>query len=107
MLTSPQLVRGFIPRSILQPFFIPWLVITPFSGVHGGVEESGNPTETKPVPQSPVLPIGPIPDGALPPHMIETGEAGAPGIMISSKPPKGADGSMTPIKGFAGAPGEI
>ncbi|CDQ74597.1 unnamed protein product [Oncorhynchus mykiss] len=66
---------------------------------------SGNPTETKPVPQSPVLPIGPIPDGALPPHMIETGEAGAPGIMISSKPPKGADGSMTPIKGFAGAPG--
>ncbi|XP_023828222.1 EMILIN-2 [Salvelinus sp. IW2-2015] len=74
------------------------------NGVHGGVEESGNPTKTKPVSQGPVLPIGPIPDGALPPHMIETGEAGAPGIMISSKPPKGADGSMTPIKGFAGAP---
>ncbi|XP_041718011.1 EMILIN-2-like isoform X2 [Coregonus clupeaformis] len=73
------------------------------TGVHVGVEESGNPTETKPVPQSPVLPVGPIPDGALP-HMMETGEAGAPGIIMSSKPPKGADGSMSPLKGFAGAP---
>ncbi|CAB1349525.1 unnamed protein product [Coregonus sp. 'balchen'] len=36
---------------------------------------------------------------------METWEAGAPGIMISSKPPKGADGSMTSLKGFAGAPG--
>ncbi|CDQ56900.1 unnamed protein product [Oncorhynchus mykiss] len=36
--------------------------------------------------------------------MMETGEAGAPGITISSKPPKGADGSMSTLKGFAGAP---
>lgn len=77
-----------------------------FSGVHVGVEESGNPTETKLVPQGPVLPVGPIPDGALA-HMMETGEAGAPGIIISSKPPKWADGSMSTLKGFAGAPGEI
>ncbi|XP_038828563.1 EMILIN-2-like [Salvelinus namaycush] len=75
------------------------------TGVHVGVEESVNPTETKLVPQGPVLPIGPIPDGVLP-HMMETGEAGAPGIIISSKPPKGADGSMSTLKGFAGAPGE-
>ncbi|XP_071271458.1 EMILIN-2-like [Salvelinus alpinus] len=73
------------------------------TGVHVGVEESVNPTETKLVPQGPVLPIGPIPDGVLP-HMMETGEAGAPGIIISSKPPKGADGSMSTLKGFAGAP---
>ncbi|XP_064805033.1 EMILIN-2-like isoform X3 [Oncorhynchus masou masou] len=73
------------------------------NGVHVRVEESGNPTETKLVPQGPVLPVGPIPDGALL-HMMETGEAGAPGITISSKPPKGADGSMSTLKGFAGAP---
>ncbi|XP_010883740.2 EMILIN-2 isoform X2 [Esox lucius] len=73
------------------------------SGVHGDVQQSGHPTKTKPVPQSPVMPVGPLADGALP-RMIETGEAGAPGIMISSKLPKGADGSMGSFKGFAGAP---
>ena len=106
MLTSPQLVCGFYPS--LHPLLLltPWFVITPSPGVHVGVEESGNPTETKLVPQGPVLPVGPIPDGALL-HMMETGEAGAPGITISSKPPKGADGSMSTLKGFAGAPGEI
>ncbi|XP_068566427.1 EMILIN-2 [Cebidichthys violaceus] len=40
------------------------------------------------------------------PPMMETGEAGPPGRMTSSKLPKGTDGSMMPIQGFAGAPGE-
>lgn len=38
---------------------------------------------------------------------METGEAGPPGKMTAtSKLPKGVDGSMMPVKGFAGAPGE-
>ncbi|KAL1006861.1 hypothetical protein UPYG_G00078190 [Umbra pygmaea] len=73
------------------------------TGVHGGVEQTGHSTDPTSVTQSSGLPVGPLPDGAVP-HMIETGEAGAPGIMISSKLPKGADGSMPSIKGFAGAP---
>lgn len=37
---------------------------------------------------------------------METGEAGPPGEMTSSKLPKGTDGIMMPVQGFAGAPGE-
>uniref|UniRef100_A0A1A8Q9T1 Elastin microfibril interfacer 2 n=1 Tax=Nothobranchius rachovii TaxID=451742 RepID=A0A1A8Q9T1_9TELE len=38
------------------------------------------------------------------PPVMETGEAGPPGKMASSKPPEGADGIMMPVQGFAGAP---
>lgn len=42
-----------------------------------------------------------------PPPVMEAGEAGPPGKMTAtSKLPKGVDGSMMPVKGFAGAPGE-
>lgn len=53
------------------------------------------------------VPVGPL-DPALPqPPLMETGEAGPPSKMTStSKLPKGTDGSMMPIQGFAGAPGE-
>uniref|UniRef100_A0A3Q3K2N0 Uncharacterized protein n=1 Tax=Monopterus albus TaxID=43700 RepID=A0A3Q3K2N0_MONAL len=47
-------------------------------------------------------------DSFLPqPPVMETGEAGPPGKMTSSKLPKGTDGSMMPVQGFAGAPGVI
>ena len=50
-------------------------------------------------------PVGPL-DSPLPgPHVMETGQAGPPGTKASSRLPKGTDGSMTPLKGFAGAPG--
>ncbi|XP_068199795.1 EMILIN-2 isoform X2 [Antennarius striatus] len=39
-----------------------------------------------------------------PPPVMETGEAGPPSKMIPSKLPKGTDGSMMTIQGFAGAP---
>lgn len=44
--------------------------------------------------------------GHSPPKMtvMEAGEAGPPGRMSLSQLPKGADGSMTPVQGFAGAP---
>ncbi|XP_041823510.1 EMILIN-2 isoform X2 [Melanotaenia boesemani] len=49
------------------------------------------------------VPVGPA---YLPqPPVMETGEAGPPGKMASSKLPKGTDGSMTLVQGFAGAPG--
>lgn len=42
-----------------------------------------------------------------PPPVMEAGEAGPPGKMTAtSKLPKGVDGSIMPVKGFAGAPGE-
>ncbi|XP_031706220.1 EMILIN-2 [Anarrhichthys ocellatus] len=48
---------------------------------------------------------GAPPEAPLPqPPMMETGEAGPPGKMTSSKLPKGIDGSMMPVQGFAGAP---
>uniref|UniRef100_A0A3Q3C5K9 Elastin microfibril interfacer 2b n=1 Tax=Haplochromis burtoni TaxID=8153 RepID=A0A3Q3C5K9_HAPBU len=37
--------------------------------------------------------------------VMETGEAGPPGEMTSSKLPKGTDGIMMAVQGFAGAPG--
>ncbi|XP_072234905.1 EMILIN-2 [Leuresthes tenuis] len=50
------------------------------------------------------VPVGPV-DAALPqPRVLETGEAGPPGKMTSSKLPKGVDGSSMPVQGFAGAP---
>lgn len=67
------------------------------------MEDAGLPqgsTKTLPVPMGPV-------DSPLPqPPVLETGEAGPPGRMIASKLPKGTDGSMKPVQGFAGAPGE-
>lgn len=73
------------------------------AGVQVPVEDAGLPqgsTKTLPVPMGPV-------DSSLPqPPVLETGEAGPPGRMIPSKLPKGTDGSMKPVQGFAGAPGE-
>ncbi|KAK1797447.1 hypothetical protein P4O66_008305, partial [Electrophorus voltai] len=62
-----------------------------YTGVHGGMEESSVPMET-----SSALPPSPV---------LESGEAGPPGTKISSRPPQGANGSMTPVKGYAAAPG--
>lgn len=51
-------------------------------------------------------PAGP-PDSSRPdPPVMEAGEAGPPSKMsATSKLPKGTDGSMMPVQGFAGAPG--
>ncbi|XP_019943105.2 EMILIN-2 isoform X1 [Paralichthys olivaceus] len=44
-------------------------------------------------------------DASLPqPPVMETGEAGPPGKMTSSKLPRGTSGSLTPVQGYAGAP---
>lgn len=57
--------------------------------------------------KSPPVPIGPL-DAPLPKApVLETGQAGPPSKVTStSKLPKGTDGSMMPVQGFAGAPGE-
>ncbi|XP_007238971.3 EMILIN-2 [Astyanax mexicanus] len=39
------------------------------------------------------------------PTVVEFGEAGPPGTKLSSRPPQGTNGSMTPVKGYAAAPG--
>lgn len=73
------------------------------SGVQVPVEDTGPPQGSgKSLPG----PVGPL-DASLPqPPVMETGEAGPPGRMTSSKLPKGTGGSMMPVQGFAGAPGE-
>uniref|UniRef100_A0A3P8T4G7 Elastin microfibril interfacer 2 n=1 Tax=Amphiprion percula TaxID=161767 RepID=A0A3P8T4G7_AMPPE len=73
------------------------------SGVQVGVEAVGLPQGST---KSLTVPMGPV-DASLPqPPVMETGEAGPPGKMTQSKLPKGTDGSMMPVQGFAGAPGE-
>ncbi|XP_067108119.1 EMILIN-2 isoform X1 [Osmerus mordax] len=79
------------------------------SGVRVGVKNSVLSTSSKPwvPPKEPHLELGPVGplDSPLPgPHVMETGQAGPPGTKASSRLPKGTDGSMTPLKGFAGAP---
>lgn len=74
-----------------------------------GAVDSGCTHLTKLKPQEKLppimaLPAGPSDASVLQPHVMETGEAGPPGTMISSKLPKGTGGSMTPLQGFAGAP---
>nr|XP_020510407.1 EMILIN-2-like isoform X1 [Labrus bergylta] len=54
--------------------------------------------------QSLTVPVGPLDPSLQQPTVIETGEAGPPGKMTSSKLPEGTDGSMMPVQGFAGAP---
>ncbi|CAG10215.1 unnamed protein product, partial [Tetraodon nigroviridis] len=52
-------------------------------------------------------PLGPVDATLPPPPVMEAGQAGPPGKMTAtSKLPKGVDGSIMPVKGFAGAPGE-
>lgn len=52
------------------------------------------------------MPSGPADASLQQLPVLEAGEAGPPGRMTSSKLPKGTDGSMMPVQGFAGAPGE-
>ncbi|XP_051266917.1 EMILIN-2 [Dicentrarchus labrax] len=71
------------------------------TGVQVAVEDAGLPQGSS---KSLPVPVGPL-DASFPqPPVIETGEAGPPGKMTSSKLPKGANGSMMPVQGFAGAP---
>uniref|UniRef100_A0AAV2L7M1 EMILIN-2 n=1 Tax=Knipowitschia caucasica TaxID=637954 RepID=A0AAV2L7M1_KNICA len=52
-------------------------------------------------------PTGPTDDNSVPQMTVmETGEAGPPGRMSVSQLPAGADGSMAPVQGYAGAPAE-
>lgn len=71
------------------------------TGVQVDVEDAGLPQgSTKGL----TGPLGPL-DAFLPePPVMETGEAGPPGRMTSTKLPKGTDGSTMPVQGFAGAP---
>ncbi|KAM4606087.1 EMILIN-2 [Polymixia lowei] len=80
------------------------------TGVQVGVEDSGHPpfteakTQDSTAVKSHAVPAGSLDSSSPQPHVMETGEAGPPGTMISSKLPKGTDGSMMPVHGFAGAP---
>lgn len=57
--------------------------------------------------QSLSVPLGAMDATLPPPPVMEAGEAGPPGKMTATyKLPKGVDGSIVPLKGFAGAPGE-
>ncbi|XP_068437704.1 EMILIN-2 [Clinocottus analis] len=71
------------------------------TGVQVAVEDAGPRQGSSSSLTGPVAP----PEASLPqPPVMETGEAGPPGKMTSSKLPKGTDGSMMPVLGFAGAP---
>ncbi|XP_070708764.1 EMILIN-2 [Pempheris klunzingeri] len=71
------------------------------TGVQVSVEDAGLPQGSS---KSLTVPVGPL-DASLPqPPVMEAGEAGPPGKMTSSKLPKGTDGSLMPVQGFAGAP---
>jgi len=74
-----------------------------FSGVQVAVDDAGLLQGSSKSLSGPAAP----PEVPLPrPPVMETGEAGPPGKMTTSKPPKGTDGSTMPDQGFAGAPGE-
>lgn len=67
-------------------------------------DKAGSPNRPS---QSLPGPLGPMDATLPPPPVMEAGEAGPPGKMsATSKLPKGVDGSIMPVKGFAGAPGE-
>ncbi|KAK5849847.1 hypothetical protein PBY51_014149 [Eleginops maclovinus] len=72
------------------------------TGIQVSVEDTGLPQGASKTLTGPLEP----PEASLPqPPVMETGEAGPPGKMtLSSKLPKGTDGSMMPVLGFAGAP---
>ncbi|KAM3593633.1 uncharacterized protein V6R79_017617 [Siganus canaliculatus] len=71
-------------------------------GVQVTVEDPGHPQGSNKSP--PPLPVAP-PDTSIPqPPVLETGVAGPPSKMSSSKLPRGTDGSTMPVQGFAGAP---
>ncbi|CAK6970215.1 EMILIN-2 [Scomber scombrus] len=72
-------------------------------GVQVAAEDTRHPHSSNNGPA--VVPVGPEETSLLqPPPVMETGEAGPPGKMTSSKLPKGMDGSIMPVLGFAGAP---
>ncbi|XP_041670317.1 EMILIN-2 isoform X2 [Cheilinus undulatus] len=71
------------------------------TGVRVGVDDAGLSQGSG---HSITQPVGPLDPSLLQPTVIETGVAGPPGMMTSSKLPKGTDGSTTPVQGFAGAP---
>lgn len=101
-LTSKQLALH-LSSSDLHPQSHRSLPYLSFSGVQVTVEDTGLPQGSNKIITVPVVPL----DASLPqPPVMETGEAGPPGRMTSSKLPKGTDGSMMPVQGFAGAPGE-
>ncbi|KAK2886593.1 EMILIN-2 [Channa argus] len=69
------------------------------TGVQVAVEDTELPKGS-----SKSLPLGHVEAFLSQPPVMETGEAGPPGQMTTSKLPKGSDGSMIPVRGFAGAP---
>eukprot|EP00066_Takifugu_rubripes_P017053 XP_011606319.1 PREDICTED: EMILIN-2 [Takifugu rubripes] len=72
------------------------------NGAEATADKAGGPHRPS---QSLPVPLGPMDATLPPPPVMETGEAGPPGKMTAtSKLPKGVDGSMMPVKGFAGAP---
>nr|XP_040023826.1 EMILIN-2 isoform X1 [Gasterosteus aculeatus aculeatus] len=71
------------------------------TGLQAAVEDAGPLQASSKTLTGPAAPQ----EASLPqPPVMETGEAGPPGKMTSSKLPRGTDGSMMPVLGFAGAP---
>ncbi|XP_076014319.1 EMILIN-2 [Genypterus blacodes] len=70
----------------------------------GAAEDTGHHQGSMTPVKIPAVLAGPL-DASLPQlHVMESGEAGPPGTMGSSKLPKGTHGSMMSEQGFAGAP---
>ncbi|XP_028290488.1 EMILIN-2 isoform X2 [Gouania willdenowi] len=69
-------------------------------GVHLQEEQRHPQTTSKSMTMSGGSEGVPIPQ----PPVMETGEAGPPGKIMSSNLPRGTDGSMVAVQGFAGAP---
>uniref|UniRef100_A0A3Q1ILF5 Elastin microfibril interfacer 2b n=1 Tax=Anabas testudineus TaxID=64144 RepID=A0A3Q1ILF5_ANATE len=76
---------------------------TTASGVQVAAEDTGLPQTLSKILTVPGRQVDSFPN-QLP--VLETGEAGPPGKMTMSKLTGGIDGSMMPVQGFAGAPGE-
>uniref|UniRef100_I3JFP9 Elastin microfibril interfacer 2 n=1 Tax=Oreochromis niloticus TaxID=8128 RepID=I3JFP9_ORENI len=90
--------EGKIP--VLSPSFTPYLF---YSGAPVRVFDTRQPQGSS---KGPKVFAGPMNTSLSELPVMETGEAGPPGEMTSSKLPKGTDGIMMPVQGFAGAPGE-
>lgn len=85
-------------------FLSPSIIYQSSPEVEVTADKAGGPHKPS---QSHPVPLGPMDATLPPPPVMEAGEAGPPGKMTStSKLPKGVDGSIMPVKGFAGAPGE-
>lgn len=98
-LKASALQTCFSPTFSLFPTLTPYLF---YSGAPVRVFDTRQPRGSS---KGPKVFAGPMNTSLSELPVMETGEAGPPGEMTSSKLPKGTDGIMMAVQGFAGAPG--